>query len=269
MVKSENYDPPGGRGFKNEINKKHKNKEVQMLIQKKSFTLIELLVVIAIIAILASMLLPALNQAREKAKSVACSSNLKNNILMLAMYASDHAEIVPTYNTALSDRASWADTLLVAGTMSMGPKTLVCPSTPTTGTPFLTNDITYRMIYGTWGSPQTDFPPIAVINAGGTFRGITLKALKGASRFILLSDSYSSHANYKNQIYSIKADAATQGMAHSKHNNYINVGMVGGNVAQLSPAQYKEYVNEMRTNHGNSALSSIYYWNGSLATRSI
>ena len=91
---------------------------------RKRFTLIELLVVVAIIAILAALLLPALNQARNKARSIACVNNLSSIGKVLALYTEDYnGYILASYDTRNVGSKWWVWSLDISKYLKVGVQT--------------------------------------------------------------------------------------------------------------------------------------------------
>ncbi|MGD0650820.1 MAG: type II secretion system protein [Verrucomicrobiia bacterium] len=120
-----------------------------------AFTLIEMLTVVAIIGILAGLLLPALNSAREKGRRIACASDLHQIGIALLSFAGDHQNHIPSVANNANDPPTnnWYNALIDGGYIT--PKVFQCPDDRRVAAPGATPR-SYAIVIAN-SNPDTEF----------------------------------------------------------------------------------------------------------------
>ena len=172
------------------------------IMRRKDFTLIELLVVIAIIAILAGMLLPALNTAREKGRGVSCKNNLKQMHLAAMFYNSDFKEwnVTRYYSKALipgrTNGLAWYSMMQILKYLPHG-KIFRCPTNAANVAGGYPNDSGYRY-QSTYGINIGTFGQESY--SSGALRPIKTAELvreKGGNEVVMFGDTANLSVNNK------------------------------------------------------------------------
>lgn len=220
-------------------------------INRTFFTMVELLVVIAIIAILASILLPALNKAKEKAQTINCVSNLKGIGSAFFLYANDNSGYMPLNNVNASTslpfpKSQWC-ALLMQGNYIANNKSASCPSVFPYGKLNLraAGDSDNYQTYGANIGPYSGGGSLCYKSIGSTpFSGLWHGSLKKLppTLFPILADTiqYDAEGKFVMQnhyfyypAYSISGSAAN-GRVHTRHAGKSNIAAADGHVTSAS-----------------------------------
>ena len=239
---------------------------------RQKFTVIELLVVIAIIAILAAMLLPALNKAREKAKGVSCLNQLKQSGMAQMAYADDYNDmfLVEGPNSGNSSSQAWpmylcghysdkcsaylpSKSLKAGGEDRMISDLLNCPSIPG----FLKSGEkaskapmrVYGMFAYNWHYGRDDIGKFK--KQSGKFVCYSQTHMKRPSETVLLADSAllatdSTAPGYAHYLIAHTSEAEKQGVPgylSARHGNRANIVFADGHAESVEPKALRPSTN--------------------------
>ena len=231
-------------------------------VERRAFTLIELLVVIAIIAILASMILPALSSAKERGMRAACKSNMHQAVLAVYMYAGDSRDFLPSgrdnpgnSHTIRINSRSWTNLVTYSG----NPKILDCPNFLFGTFPRFNPTYGYLIGYNyladqntnTWGvAPEAWYSPRKLTDSGTNF--ILADANHWANDHSLKIAPHTRNGTVREQGSSI-ISPAVPGVTPK------DIGAKGGNVGFLDGSIIWKNIDQMKKRYASSYV--LYFGN--------